>query len=95
MRYLSNSNQRDCDHSPLGDGSCCCNCVNRYKAIHPVMGFVGYVCRLRFDKKESHVKVLTHEHGMCEMYWRVSGEVNMSVEDIEDSIGQMEIVNAR
>lgn len=57
------------------------------------MGFVGYVCRLLFDQEnENHVEVLTHEHGMCEMHYRVGDDRDdMSVEDIEDEIGGMEI----
>lgn len=61
-----NYRNKRCVNSFLKDGSCCCNCINRY------LLFVGgmpmkFVCRI----KEGDTIVITdirNGHGMCEMH---------------------------
>lgn len=73
MNFLPNTNDKDCDKdiTGFGDGDCCCNCINQVKCIHPILGFVGYLCKLQFSDNSDLYYISFSPHSMCEMHSRV------------------------
>lgn len=61
MNFLPNTNDKDCDKdiTGFGDGDCCCNCINQVKCIHPILGFVGYLCKLQFQIIQTYITYLS------------------------------------
>lgn len=56
-----------CSKSFLDDGSCCCNCVNRYILI--VDGVpLKFVCKIKNLGNNTAILDLHAGHGMCEMH---------------------------
>lgn len=84
-----------CEHSPFGDGSCCCNCEFRIELYkHPwnknklfkgsIMDSTGiYVCSVTMDKESQHRGIVSEwKHSACELHtWR--GKVLHSWKDNE------------
>lgn len=73
MTLEPNTNSEDCYRHEFTDkGDCCCNCINLHKAIHPVLGFVGYVCKFENLEFSELSQFIGHSgHAMCELHQRV------------------------
>lgn len=77
MKLEPNTKTESCYvHEFVESGDCCCNCINLFKAIHPVLGFVGYVCKFEIEGYDEMSTFIGHsEHAMCEMHTRRKSEV--------------------
>lgn len=71
MNYLQNTNDKDCDKGLLETGDCCCNCIFQVRVAHDKVGFVGYLCKLKFPDGSNLYHISFNPHSMCEMHSRV------------------------
>lgn len=72
MRLLNNRYSGPCPLAMNDDDECCCNCEHMARQIHPILGFVGYVCKLPLVFGEDNVRFIgMGVHGrLCECYSR-------------------------
>lgn len=61
--------KKKCNKSFVDDGSCCCNCVNRYALV--IDGTpLKFVCKIKELGINGEILDIGNGHGMCEMHRR-------------------------